>query len=161
MIKIKLLDIINKKDRNLNWLANSAGITYSTLYNFAHQNTNSVTYDILEKLCVTLKCNVSDIIEYIPSNINIMPESELEMLENAVKVIRHKKNNNEDISPSELDFLYNLLVEALKSLDSIGSTDEQDRERFYAAYVECVKLLPQDLSVKLTSAFVQATYFHD
>ncbi len=65
MIRIKILDMLNKEDRSLNWLANKTGLTYSTLYNFAHQRTNAVTYDVLEKLCKFLKCDIKDIIEYV------------------------------------------------------------------------------------------------
>lgn len=68
MINIKVLDILNDLERNIRWLSTKANINYSTLYNFAHNNTQAVNYDILDKLCEALNCNIQDIIEHIPNN---------------------------------------------------------------------------------------------
>ena len=65
MIKVNLLNLLDQDDRNLNWLSVKARINYSTLYNFAHQKTAAVTYDVLEKICYVLNCDIKDIICYI------------------------------------------------------------------------------------------------
>jgi len=63
MIKVKVIEILDSKERNLKWLSNKCGITYSTLYNFAMGKTNAVSYNVLESVCEVLECNLSDILE--------------------------------------------------------------------------------------------------
>ncbi|PJI07668.1 MULTISPECIES: helix-turn-helix domain-containing protein [Clostridium] len=63
MIKIKLNEILEAKERNLNWLSKKCNISYSTLYNFANHKTNAVSYDVLEKICEVLNSDIADIIE--------------------------------------------------------------------------------------------------
>lgn len=64
MIKIKLKRHLVDSGHNLKSLSEEAGIYYATLYNFANQKTTSVNYQMLNKICKTLKCEVSDIIEH-------------------------------------------------------------------------------------------------
>ena len=71
MIKIKVLDLLNKTDRNIKWLSEKTDINYSTLYNFAHSKTNAVSYEIIEKLCKFYNCQIQDIIYYSPMNVII------------------------------------------------------------------------------------------
>lgn len=63
MIKVILNDILKDKERNLNWLAKKCNISYSTLYNFANNNTNAVSYEVLEKVCVTLNVEINNILK--------------------------------------------------------------------------------------------------
>lgn len=65
MIKIKLNEILEEQERNLNWLSKKCNISYSTLYNFANHKTNAVSYDVLEKICELIDCNVEDIMKNI------------------------------------------------------------------------------------------------
>lgn len=64
MIRVMVLEMLDKDERNTSWLANKTGINYSTLYNFIHQNTNMVNYEVLNKLCEFFNCSVGSIIEY-------------------------------------------------------------------------------------------------
>lgn len=74
MIIVKVDKILNDMDRNIRWLANKADINYSTLYNFTYNKTNSVNYDIIDKLCCFLNCNIQDVIEYVPEETNNIKE---------------------------------------------------------------------------------------
>jgi len=65
LVRIKVIDILEQKERNLNWLSKKCDITYSTLYNFAMGKTNAVSYNILESVCDALDCKVEDILEII------------------------------------------------------------------------------------------------
>jgi len=65
LIKIKVMDILESKERNITWLSKKTGIGYSTMYNFVMEKTNAVNYKILNDVCVTLECELKDIIEYI------------------------------------------------------------------------------------------------
>jgi len=67
MIKVKILDILKKKDRNINWLAKNANVNYSTLYNLSHNKTTAVKFEILDNLCEFLNCKLTDIIDYFPN----------------------------------------------------------------------------------------------
>ncbi|MBU5485985.1 helix-turn-helix transcriptional regulator [Clostridium sp. MSJ-11] len=65
MIKVKLNDILESKERNLNWLAKKCNISYSTLYNFANNNTTAVSYNVIEAVCDVLEVDISDILQII------------------------------------------------------------------------------------------------
>lgn len=65
MIKVKLNEILTSKERNLNWLAKKCNISYSTLYNFANNNTNAVSYNVIESICNVLEVKIEDIIEIV------------------------------------------------------------------------------------------------
>lgn len=152
MIKVKLLDILDKKDRNLNWLATNAEITYSTLYNFAHQNTSSVTYDILEKLCSTLKCDVKDLIEYTTEGVDILPQSNLEALGNIINSLLDKKSRGKTISKEDQRFLCQIFIKTIKDHYEIRTAD--DAEKFAQAFAKCSynNLLPDDLMTEINMA---------
>lgn len=63
MMKVKLNEMLKAKERNLNWLSKKCNISYSTLYNFANNNTNAVSYPVLESICEILNCKIDDILE--------------------------------------------------------------------------------------------------
>lgn len=64
MIKVKLLDILKKEERSLNWVATKTGISYSTLHKLSNNDTKSVSFDVLDKICSLFKCNIEDILEH-------------------------------------------------------------------------------------------------
>lgn len=68
MIKINVNKILKVRERNLKWLATKADITYSTLYNFANNKTNAVSYNVLEKLVKVLNVSIGDLIEIVDDN---------------------------------------------------------------------------------------------
>lgn len=65
MIIVKLQKILDKEERNLNWVASKTGIAYTTLAKFNKGKTTSVSYDVLDKLCDLFKCDICDLIEHI------------------------------------------------------------------------------------------------
>ena len=64
MIKVKLLDILKKEERSLNWVSTKTGISYSTLHKLSSGDTKSVSFDVLDKICSLFKCNIEDILEH-------------------------------------------------------------------------------------------------
>lgn len=64
MIKVKLKHYLVDTNYNLKSLSEDSGIYYATLYKFANQKTGSVNYEILDKICKTLNCNVSDLLQH-------------------------------------------------------------------------------------------------
>ncbi|WP_026893792.1 helix-turn-helix domain-containing protein [Clostridiisalibacter paucivorans] len=65
MLNIKVLDILEKKERNIRWLSEKTNINYSTLYNFIYNKKSSVKFDTIDKLCNFFNCNIGDIIEHV------------------------------------------------------------------------------------------------
>ena len=64
MIIIKIQHILDKDERNLNWLSNKTGISYSTLHKLANNKTTSISFSVLDKLCNFYNCKIGDLIEY-------------------------------------------------------------------------------------------------
>ena len=64
MIVVKLQEILNKEERSLNWVSKKTNISYSTLYKFNNNDTSSVSYNVLDKLCKLFKCELQDIIYF-------------------------------------------------------------------------------------------------
>ena len=62
-VKINILELLEKDDRNLTWLANKTGLTYSSLHKLANNNTTSISFDSIIKICDILKCDISDLME--------------------------------------------------------------------------------------------------
>ena len=70
MIKVKVMDILDTRERNIKWLSTKTGITYSTIYNFVTGKTVAVSYNLLESISKVLNVEISDIIEIIPDITN-------------------------------------------------------------------------------------------
>ena len=62
MIKIKLDELLKNDDRSLNWLCTKTGISYSTLHKLSTGETKSISFDVLNKICLFLRCTPNDII---------------------------------------------------------------------------------------------------
>lgn len=65
MIKVKVIDILNARERNITWLSTKTGITYSTIYNFVTGKTTAVSYNVLESISKVLNVKIEDIIEIV------------------------------------------------------------------------------------------------
>ena len=63
MIKVKLDIILDDMERNVNWLSKKTGIANSTLYKLNNNETKSISFDTIEKICKTLNIKVQDLIE--------------------------------------------------------------------------------------------------
>lgn len=64
MVEVKLQSILDKEERNLSWVAKKTGIAYSTLHKLNSNNTTSISFTTIDKLCGLFKCKIEDIIEY-------------------------------------------------------------------------------------------------
>jgi len=65
MIKVKVNEILETKERNVKWLATKCNISYSTVYNFCMGKTNAVSYNVVESICDVLECRIEDILEIV------------------------------------------------------------------------------------------------
>ena len=67
-IKIHLSKILGERKMKVAELARETGISQYALHNIYHEKTKAISFDILQKICQTLKIQVGDLLEYIPSD---------------------------------------------------------------------------------------------
>ncbi|EQB3101496.1 helix-turn-helix domain-containing protein [Clostridium botulinum] len=65
MIKIKIDEILEDKERNIAWLSRKTNISYKTLHSLINNKTSSISFDVLEKVCETLECDFNSILEIV------------------------------------------------------------------------------------------------
>lgn len=61
-MQINLRQILDKKNKSIYWLSNSTGIAASTLSNLCNHKTTAIQFSVLDKICESLDCDVSDIL---------------------------------------------------------------------------------------------------
>lgn len=66
MINIKIDGILKSKNKTRYWLAKETSMTYPNLVNLCRGTTNSIKFELIEKICLILDCNITDIIEIVP-----------------------------------------------------------------------------------------------
>lgn len=64
-ISIHLSEIMDKRKINRYSLSKLTGIRYEVINKWYNNNVERADLDVLAKLCYTLNCSVSDIMEYI------------------------------------------------------------------------------------------------
>jgi putative transcriptional regulator len=62
VIKVKLKELLKEKDKTLLSLARETGISYNTLHKIKKNDVQSMSFDVLEKICKNLKCSTSDLL---------------------------------------------------------------------------------------------------
>lgn len=69
MIKINLSTILGKKRITQAELSRKTGIRPATINEMYHEISERVNLVYLDKICETLDCDISDILEYVPNQI--------------------------------------------------------------------------------------------
>lgn len=64
MIRIKLSEQLGKNKMTRKRLAELTGVRANTIGDMYNEKIKKIDLDILDRICVVLKCQVSDIIEY-------------------------------------------------------------------------------------------------
>lgn len=67
MIKFILKETLETKEKTMYWLAANTGITYPTIHKITNNQTNAIRFEILDKICTALECEITDIISFKPS----------------------------------------------------------------------------------------------
>lgn len=65
---ITIDEILEKENKTRYWLSKQINITYQNLCNIADNKTASIKFDILEKICLALKCTPNDILKIGSNN---------------------------------------------------------------------------------------------
>lgn len=61
-MKITLNQVLDQKGISQNQLAKDTGISTSTLRNLNHNRTTRISFNVLEKICMYLNCEIQDIL---------------------------------------------------------------------------------------------------
>lgn len=62
-MKITLNKTLKEKGHSQYWLAQKTGIASSTINNLCNGKTTAIQFDVLQKICTALECNVNEVIE--------------------------------------------------------------------------------------------------
>jgi putative transcriptional regulator len=63
VIKIKLKDLLKERGKTLYSIAKETGISYNTLHKIGKNDVQSMSFDVLEKICKSLNCKPNDLLE--------------------------------------------------------------------------------------------------
>ena len=67
MIKIKLSDLLGKNKMTQKALADMTQIRPATISKMYYEETKRVDIDQLDRICSAFDCEISDLLEYLPS----------------------------------------------------------------------------------------------
>lgn len=62
---IKIAELLETKGKTKYWLSKETGITYPNLDKLIKNETTSIKFEFLEKICKALECELTDIIEFV------------------------------------------------------------------------------------------------
>lgn len=68
MIKIKLCEIMGHEKMTRKKLAELTGVRPNTIGDLYRENVRKIDLQALDKICEVFKCDISDILEYVPEN---------------------------------------------------------------------------------------------
>ncbi len=61
-INVKINELLKEKQKTRYWLAKEIGMTHQNLTKLANNQTESIKFSYLEKLCDVLECSPNDIL---------------------------------------------------------------------------------------------------
>lgn len=106
-MKIKLQEILDRKNISVYSLSKEIGVTQNNLGKLVKGETTSIKYDILEKLCVILKITPNDIFEIEPQLVTIN-YTDLTSESRSIDNLRTFLPNNSMLKANNLFSFYNL-----------------------------------------------------
>lgn len=67
MIHIRIKEILEEQGKTKYWLCKQTNIDYHNMSRLMKDETASIYFDTIEKLCTTLECTPNDLIEITPT----------------------------------------------------------------------------------------------
>ena len=61
MLKLNVLEILEKKGKTKYWLYNQLDMSYTNFNNIVSNKTKSIKYENIEKFCKILECEPNDL----------------------------------------------------------------------------------------------------
>ncbi|CAG7839911.1 hypothetical protein CLOHAE12215_01327 [Clostridium haemolyticum] len=65
MIRVSVKKILNEKKMSMYALSKATGISPNNLNKLIKNETNSIKFDTLEKICTALECDIIDILKIV------------------------------------------------------------------------------------------------
>ena len=62
MIRIRIDELLKQHERSFNWLAKETGVSHTTLWRLKKDKAQGITFNTLEAICRTLKCQPGDVL---------------------------------------------------------------------------------------------------
>jgi putative transcriptional regulator len=62
MIRIQIDQLLKERRRSFYWLAKETGVSHTTLWRLKKDKAQGITFNTLEKICQTLKCQPGDVL---------------------------------------------------------------------------------------------------
>ena len=66
MIKVKVPELMLKKDWNVSDLMGKANVAYKTAHRLSKGEGDSISFEVLNSLCKIFDVQVKDVLEYVP-----------------------------------------------------------------------------------------------
>ncbi len=63
MIKLRVLELLEKKGKTKYWLYKQLGMSYQNFNKMVNNQTKSIRYDNIETLCYILECTPDELFE--------------------------------------------------------------------------------------------------
>lgn len=63
MIKLKVLELLEKKGKTKYWLYKQLGMSYQNFNKMVNNETKSIRYENIETLCLLLECSPNELFE--------------------------------------------------------------------------------------------------
>lgn len=63
MIKLKVLELLEKNGRTKYWLYKQLGMSYQNFSKMINNETKSIRYENIETICLLLNCTPNDLFE--------------------------------------------------------------------------------------------------
>ncbi len=64
VVKVKLKELLKDRNKSLYAVAKETGISYNTLHKINKNDVQSMSFDVLEKICLNLNCTPNDLLEF-------------------------------------------------------------------------------------------------
>lgn len=61
MVYLRIDEILKEKNKSKYWLVKNMEANYKTVSNMINQETISIHFDTIDKLCILLNCNPGDL----------------------------------------------------------------------------------------------------
>ncbi|PYS58567.1 MAG: transcriptional regulator [Acidobacteria bacterium] len=63
MILIEIDQLLKERRRSFYWLAKETGVSHTTLWRLKKDKAQGITFNTLERICLTLKCQPGDVLK--------------------------------------------------------------------------------------------------
>ena len=64
MLKLKVIELLEKKGKTKYWLYKQLGMSYQNFNKMINNETRSIRYENIETLCLLFECTPNDLFEF-------------------------------------------------------------------------------------------------